>query len=68
MTVFVRDESFITRWGPVIFRARVGGGSETFLVMYCGGGIEIKSPWGREVRRGGVIYIIRYLVGSDVFH
>ena len=29
------------------------GGSETFLVMYCGGGVEIKSPWGRGVKRGG---------------
>ena len=50
----IRDESFITRWGP----GYIQRGLETFLVKYGGWGSKIKGHWGREV-----IYSIRY-----VFH
>ena len=57
----LRDESFIT-----------GGGGGTVIFKGVGicfgdvGGGENKKPFGQ--RGGGVIYFIRYFVGSDVFH
>ena len=54
----MRDKSFITRGGGGYIQ---GGGRNFFGDVL--GGLKIKIPWGR-----GVIYFIRNLGGSDVFH
>ena len=60
-----RDESFITSWGGGGWgRLYSGGGSEIFLVMYLGGGVENKLTYGQ----GGGHVFRQVLGGSDVFH
>ena len=40
----IRDESFITSWGGG--GGYIQGGSEIFLVMHWGGGVENKMTYG----------------------